>query len=701
MKKNPMKSGLKNRIIIVSIEIVMFFFVIFLVSKYFNSRLIDLEIKNTEIAHKSAKEKLSMIVNGVFSDVIYYRNDLINEESKQLSEFIDSISFAIENEESWDIHIHNALLKSDYHMEIFDSEGNIVFCSSKEKGEIYNNLQSSKITKYVGNYKIVGYQDADYIDEKAKQYIKYRLDSRIYFDDEYIQIKEILEEPDHSIYARMFVNPKDKDSEGSLLSLYGKDYPYSEEYDLAINNGTGKDFYYTDIDSNEFIYAFTRYYEPYHWLITASVPENNIMVNFKTLQLQQEKDTNHLIFYLSLVSVVIIGCTIFIMNKNYMALQIQKEKLKNDVKNTFLSQVSHDLRTPLNAIIGLTDLTMNNLEDVDTVRKNLKIVKDSSLHLSAIISDILSLTLDSSSDKTFNESNINLDDLIESLLFVMNPKLEEKNQTIVVKKENVRNLMFRGELDKIKRILENLLGNASKYSFSNDEILFEIKEVEDYTFIFSVIDHGLGISDEDQKHVFEPFFRSDDVKKTSIIGTGLGLALVDRLINELDGKIEIDSKLHKGTKVSVFITFKPPVEDSFVKDKIELDEIKGLSILLVEDHPVNIIMEKQMLESLDFKVYVAENGEQACTMFINSSENEYDLILMDLMMPIMNGIEATKIIRNSNHPQAKTIPIFAVSANAYDKDVKECFSVGMNAHISKPIDANTLIRNIYKIFKRD
>lgn len=382
----------------------------------------------------------------------------------------------------------------------------------------------------------------------------------------------------------------------------------------------------------------------------------------------------------------------------------------NEAKSTFLSSMSHDIRTPMNAVIGFTTLLDANAENPDKVHEYSHKILDSSNHLLGLINDILDISKIESGKTILSLEETSLLELVNETSDMIRPLYEAKKQSFnlhvsSIEKENVF-------VDKIRltQVLQNLLSNAIKYTPNGGEINFyaekldynEKNELAKYRFI--VEDNGIGMSKEFQEKAFEPFSREMSSTVNKIQGTGLGLAITKNLIDLMGGSISLTSEPGKGSKFEVLFTLH--IADSVKTEKEKIDvpaefDMNGLHILAAEDNVLNaeILVDLLKMEGVD--VNIAENGLEAVKKFEESTPGTYNLVLMDVQMPEMNGYEATKAIRASKHQEGKTIPIIAMTANAFPEDIQMAMQSGMNAYLTKPINMDNLKATIEKTLGGD
>lgn len=377
-------------------------------------------------------------------------------------------------------------------------------------------------------------------------------------------------------------------------------------------------------------------------------------------------------------------------------------------KSIFLSNMSHDIRTPLNAIIGFNDLAKEHLNDPEVIRRYLDKVSVAGKHLLGLVNDVLDMSHIESGMVGLDETAINLPAMFEDLHTVIDGNAQHAGVELIVDVAGVKHPDVVGDEVKLKKVLVNILGNAVKFTPAGGKVWFTVEErslpSSDYAhFVFRVRDNGVGISKEFQPHVFEAFAREEQPAGVSIGGTGLGLSIVKNLVNIMDGTIHVESEKGKGTEFVVSLHLKVDNEKrnelpSPVDDGDELD-VAGKSVLLVEDNELNREIAFEILTGAGFVVDTACDGEQAVEKVRDAEPGTYDIVLMDIQMPRMNGYEAARAIRELSDPQRAGIPIVALTANAFSSDRDEALAAGMDGHISKPIDVNLLINTMRDLLK--
>ena len=377
-------------------------------------------------------------------------------------------------------------------------------------------------------------------------------------------------------------------------------------------------------------------------------------------------------------------------------------------KTIFLSNMSHDIRTPLNAIIGFNNLAKEHLDDPDTARHYLDKVGVSGEHLLGLINDVLDMSHIESGLVGMDEVSINLPALFEDLRTVIDGNARHVGVDLVFDLDGVQHPDVIGDEVKIRKVLVNILGNAVKFTPAGGKVWFTAEErslsSSDYAhFVFKVRDNGIGISKEFQPHIFEAFAREEQPVGTSIGGTGLGLSIVKNLVNIMDGTIHLESEKGKGTEFVVSLHLKVDNEKKTAvpgaSDDHEKLDVAGKSVLLVEDNELNREIAYEILSGAGFVVDTACDGQEAVEKVLGAPAGTYDIVLMDIQMPRMNGYEAARAIRELQDPGKAGIPIIALTANAFSSDRDEALAAGMDGHISKPIDVDLLVDTMRSLLK--
>ena len=378
----------------------------------------------------------------------------------------------------------------------------------------------------------------------------------------------------------------------------------------------------------------------------------------------------------------------------------KKAESANEAKTTFLLNMSHDIRTPLNGIMGMLDIAEYYSDDIDKQTECRKKVREASSILLELVNDVLDRSKLESGDINLEHVSFNLVDIVKSSYSSIYKLAEDRNIEIIENDCEVKHLNLIGSPLHLKRIMINIITNAIKYNKDNGKIYITCKETnfdeKIATIEFICQDTGIGMSEEFVKHIFEPFSQENQNARTSYAGTGLGMSIVKGIIDSMGGNISVESQKGVGTTFDVTIPFE--VDEDTKKNDSTNDEskeysIKGLNILVAEDNDMNMEIAKFLLEENGAKVIEAHDGKEAVDIFTKSSFGDIDAILMDVMMPVLNGHEATKIIRSLNRKD-NNIPIIAMTANAFVEDKINAKEAGMNEHISKPFDSKQVIKTI-------
>ena len=389
--------------------------------------------------------------------------------------------------------------------------------------------------------------------------------------------------------------------------------------------------------------------------------------------------------------------------KAELLIAAKKAEAANEAKTEFLQRMSHDIRTPINGICGMIDVADHYADDMEKQAEYRIKVKEASNLLLELVNDVLDMSKLESGEVVLEEIPFNLSKIAEEVLIVIEQMAAEWNIRIVWEKKEITHRDFIGSPGYVKRVMMNILSNAVKYNRENGQIYISCMEIpskqpEMTTMEFVCRDTGIGMADEFQKHIFEPFAQEHAGSRTKFAGTGLGMPITKKLVEKMGGTIAFESKEGTGTTFVVRLPFKiDPDADKREKQKDVFEmSIKGLHILLTEDNELNMEIAEFILQNEGAAVTKAWNGQEAVELFIKSRPGELDVILMDIMMPIMNGYEAAKTIRSMDREDAKTIPIIAMTANAFTEDRLRAKEAGMDEHIAKPVDAKLLIKAINK-----
>lgn len=432
------------------------------------------------------------------------------------------------------------------------------------------------------------------------------------------------------------------------------------------------------------------------------------------------QDFKNIIIYCSgieAVTVVMFGSAIYFKERFFSERTVRQKKDElntklveaeenarqaSAAKSRFLSGMSHEIRTPINAIMGMTQLAIINIHDEKCVKYSLNMINQASGHLLLLVNDVLDIGRIESGKAVINRTLFNINNTLKNCISMTRGQLQNRNIDFVTKFDDFPYTELSGDELHLSQILINILTNAVKYTPDGGKVTFRASNgsTDGYVteLIFVIEDTGIGMSPGFMEHIWEPF--AQETQKTSVRqGTGLGLSIVKKYVDLMNGTIDVESRQGKGSRFTVKLYFE--INSSVCGETKTAENVKlnGMKVLLAEDNMLNKEVEKALLETQGVDVDLAENGQMAVNMFTEKEEFYYDAILMDVMMPVMDGITATEKIRASGRKDSDSTPIIAMTANAFDEDVKIAKEAGMNEHISKPIDYYSLFSTLGKYRK--
>ena len=390
--------------------------------------------------------------------------------------------------------------------------------------------------------------------------------------------------------------------------------------------------------------------------------------------------------------------------KSELLIAAKKAEAANEAKTEFLQRMSHDIRTPINGICGLVNMAEYYADDMEKQTEYRTKVKEASHLLLELVNDVLDMSKLESGEIILEEIPFNLSSISREVFVVIEQMAAEQNIRIVWEKKEITHRDFIGSPGYVKRVMMNILSNAVKYNRENGHIYISCMEIpseqpEMATMEFVCRDTGIGMTEEFQKCVFEPFAQEHTGSRTKFAGTGLGMAIAKNLVEKMGGTITFESEKGVGTTFVIRVPFKIDMDADKREEQKDVSEksIKRLYILLAEDNELNMEIAEFMLQNEGAVVTKAWNGQEAVELFEKSRPGEFDVILMDIMMPVMNGYEATKMIRSLDREDAKEVPIIAMTANAFTEDRIRAKEAGMDDHIAKPVDAKLLVKVIHEL----
>ena len=391
---------------------------------------------------------------------------------------------------------------------------------------------------------------------------------------------------------------------------------------------------------------------------------------------------------------------------------LQTAQAANNSKTTFLSNMSHDIRTPMNAILGFATLLAKDAEHPEKVREYTKKITASGQHLLGLINDVLDISKIESGKTVLTTSEFSLNDLVSSIDTIIRPAAKAKHQTLDISVREIKHENLIGDETRLNQILLNLLSNAVKYTQEGGNIYLRIIGLKQHSSQYEHIrieveDNGYGMTPEYLKTIFDAFTRAENSTTNKVQGTGLGMAITKNIVELMGGTIEVSSEIDVGSLFTVELELRIPdikTEELQVRDdhpvaNIKEDILKGRHFLVAEDNEINAEILSELLDMEEASCEIAENGKLAVERFKDAQPGRFDAILMDVQMPVMNGYEASRTIRALEREDAGTIPIIAMTANAFAEDVKDAMDAGMNVHIAKPIDMNLLKEALSRYLK--
>ena len=394
--------------------------------------------------------------------------------------------------------------------------------------------------------------------------------------------------------------------------------------------------------------------------------------------------------------------------KAELLIAAKKAEAANEAKTEFLQRMSHDIRTPINGIRGLVNMADHYADDMEKQTEYRTKVKEASNLLLELVNDVLDMSKLESGEIVLEEIPFNLSSISREVFVVIEQMAAEQNIRVAWEKKEITHRDFIGSPGYVKRVMMNILSNAVKYNKENGQIYVSCVEIpseqpEMTTMEFVCRDTGIGMAEEFQKHIFEPFAQEHTGSRAKFAGTGLGMAISKKLVEEMGGTITFESEKGVGTTFVIRVPFKIDLDADKREESKDVSEksIKGMHVLLAEDNELNMEIAEFLLQNEGAEVTRAWNGQEIVELFRKSESGEFDVILMDIMMPIINGYEAAKRIRSLDREDAKKIPIIAMTANAFTEDRIRAKEAGMDEHVAKPIDVELLIKVIHKLVKHN
>ena len=486
-----------------------------------------------------------------------------------------------------------------------------------------------------------------------------------------------------------------------------EEYSATEEYDRLGLEKAGNDFFgmcrknmallICDEDRERFLNIFSKEkvmailerdgsFTMKYRLAAGSEP---FWVSMKATLLQDE-DGKHLIIGTNNIDAQM---------KRELAYHEHVAEARTKARNVFLANMSHDIRTPMNAIVGYTNIAQSHIDDPETMTNALEKIGSSSHYLLSLINDILDISKIESGKMQINPAPCDLRDIFRRIEDITALQARNKFLVITYQHDSVRHYKVNADVLRIEQVLVNIISNAIKYTPAGKtvDLIAEEEPAEEnrYRYRFVVRDTGIGISEDYLPHIFESFTREEKTTVNRIQGTGLGLAITAKVVELMNGRILVKSKVGEGSEFTVELELESIEENRAEEPEENSIDLTGCRVLLVEDNDINAEIAYMVLSQFGIETDRAENGQAGLEQLQKHAEGYYDAVLMDIQMPVMNGYDATKAIRALEGAYYRNLPIIAMSANAYDEDVKACLEAGMNAHIAKPFSPEGLLKALY------
>ncbi len=532
-------------------------------------------------------------------------------------------------------------------------------------------------------------------------------------------------------------------------SMREQTYPHTGSFDVCLEVASEGGFICTDVEiDGSGYYLALKKLDGYDWTMLFLVPKDEVGASTRAM-------TNSMLrlFFFALIVLAVFGILAFIFlqrfqkNQELLALKTQSAaelaKANDDLedanarlertnkrlaqaqtvtaqalataenaskaKTDFLSNMSHDIRTPMNAIVGLSNMIEGDVHDPDKVLAHVHKLQASSQHLLGIINDILDMSKIESGKTTLNLEQTEISERLAQLETLVRPQAEARNQTLTFRTCDIRHRHLLADSTRVQQIMVNLLSNAIKYTPEGGRIDYVVRELprEGHIYAkyqFTVTDSGIGMEPEFLEHVFDPFVRAENSVTNKVQGTGLGMTITKSLVDLMGGTIHVESTPGKGTRFDVVLEFKIDTEAEAAGSRTEprpapepgAPVLEGMRFLCAEDNELNAEILKALLEMHGASCTIYPNGKALLDAFEQAKPGDYDMILMDVQMPVMDGHEATRRIRSGPNPLGRTIPILAMTANAFVDDIQKSRDAGMDAHLSKPVDIAMLEQTVQK-----
>jgi signal transduction histidine kinase/CheY-like chemotaxis protein len=474
----------------------------------------------------------------------------------------------------------------------------------------------------------------------------------------------------------------------------------------GLKGGEENRLVFIDSGTQERIYMSYMPSFQFNWIVTTYVEESKVFANSSAIKNIFFAFGTIIALVLTIYFIWILRDTLAEIDRVVLQERLIKAEQAEKAKTTFLFNMSHDIRTPMNAIMGYTDIAKRHMEDTERVRDCLDKISVSGLHLLEIINDVLDMARIETGNVTITEKPMDIVSCMEEILIMCRSLAGSNKVKLNLEVGDISRRCVYGDIVHINEVMMNVVSNAIKYTSEDGHVDIRLNQLdnspeESSVYRIEVEDDGIGMSEEFLSQIFDTFARERNTTVSGIEGTGLGMSIVKKLVELLNGTIDIESRKGVGTKVTMIFTMRNCADEVMEEEATRGEEsFVGSRILLVEDNEMNMEIARTILEEVGFVIETAEDGSLAVEKIRHSTPGYYDCVLMDIQMPIMDGYEATRTIRALDNPELASIPIIAMTANAFEEDREKALQAGMNDHVPKPIEFKKLFDALQKVYNK-